>query len=139
MDNQVLETFKYHVELTEKIFATKAAFVKNLVFSASAVLAIIVTFHQVYNRSTVLYYLALGALTLSILGGIAALYLQLVELRITNKHFEDNINERLALGYYNNNPKRIHVHTLSKPCELICILSFVASVISLVLYAVVKP
>ena len=124
------------VQLKETIRDLLMDFLKHIVTDASALLAIIVALEKPPYHNNILFYALLLSLLLSILFGTIALYIVLVQHRKMSMDLLESVQEQILQNKENYEPVFSKQNKLLKVCELVCIVSFLVSVISLVGYAV---
>ncbi len=124
------------VQLKETIRDLLMDFLKHIVTVASALLAIIVALEKPPYHNNILFYALLLSLLLSILFGTIALYIVLVQHRKMSMDLLESVQEQILQNKENYEPVFSKQNKLLKVCELVCIVSFLVSVISLVGYAV---
>jgi hypothetical protein len=112
-------------------------FLKHIVTVASALLAILVSLEKPPYHNNLLFYALLLSLLLSILFGTSALYIVLVQHRRMGKDLVESVQEQIRQNKENYKPVFSKQNKLLSICEVVCIVSFLVSVISLVGYAVI--
>ena len=130
--NDSLEDLK---NLRKQILTLLSEFLKQIVVVASAVLAVLISLHPKQNHSNFLFLISLVLLLLCILFGIAALYLILYQHRRMDKDLLASIKEQLDSGTKNYKAVFSKYNKLAKFSELACVLSFVISMILLVIFS----
>ncbi len=125
------------VQLKETIRDLLMDFLKHIVTVASALLAIIVALEKPPYHSNFLFYVLLLSLLLSILFGTTALYIVLIQHRRMSKDLLESVQEQIRQNKENYKPVFSKQNKILTLCELVCIVSFLVSVVSLVGYAIV--
>lgn len=117
-----------------KMLGTSFDFVKHLVTTASAVLAILISLSQKPFHST-LILCSLVLLMACILVGTLALYIVLFSFRKSCMDILENIEEQASMGVRAYKPFYPGYTLASKILEVVCVFSFVSAMILLVIFA----
>lgn len=134
-------TFDQLKEAIDKNHSTRQDLIKNLLTIASAMLAILASFHTISAKSEYtahLYLSTLALLSIGILAGGITLYFDTVAAKTIYLRLKDAMVSQLkdpgfeakAITY--NPPKLFYF------CEKICYISLMLSVVSLASYAALK-
>lgn len=120
--------------LITKMLGASFDFVRHLVTTASAVLAIMLSLSQKPFHS-ILMLCSLVLLLLCILCGVLALYIVLFSFRKTCMDIVENIEEQVSKGVRAYKPFYQGYNTFAKVLEVVCVLSFVLAMLLLVIFA----
>jgi hypothetical protein len=122
----------------EKQHATRQEFIKNILTIASAMLAILGTFHGDEPKSEIVklfYLITLTSLTTGILTGGLTLYFEVVATKTTANRLKLEIQKQLADNRYQPKPIVYNPPWLFFFSEKTCYISLAVSVLSLSLYS----
>ncbi|MGM8362093.1 hypothetical protein ACSV4D_09280 [Flavobacterium sp. ARAG 55.4] len=117
-----------------QMLAASFDFVKHLVTTASAVLAILISLSQKPYHS-ILILCSLVLLLVCILCGTIASYIVLFSFRKTCMDIVENIDEQVSKGAEAYKPFYPGYNIGAKILEVVCVLSFIVAMLLLVLFA----
>jgi multisubunit Na+/H+ antiporter MnhB subunit len=130
-------SFNDFKETNYQMLTTSYDFIKHLVTTASAVLAILISLsHQPSHNKILLGSLVL--LALSILCGTIVLYIVLFSFRKTCMDILENIDEQVNMGARAYKPFYPGYNTVAKILEVVCVFSFIIAMLLLVIISFAK-
>ncbi|MBP4137420.1 hypothetical protein [Flavobacterium geliluteum] len=127
-------SFDEFKESNYQMLGTSFDFVKHLVTTASAVLAILISLSQKPYHS-ILLLCSLVLLLVCILCGTIASYIVLFSFRKTCRDIVENIEEQVNMGVRAYKPLNPGYSIEAKILEFVCVFSFVMAMILLVIFA----
>ncbi|EKT3967195.1 hypothetical protein NTJ12_002277 [Flavobacterium psychrophilum] len=134
MSIKLPNSFDEFKESNYQMLGTSFDFVKHLVTTASAVLAILISLSQKPYHS-ILLLCSLVLLLVCILFGTIASYIVLFSFRKTCMDIVENIDEQVSKGVRAYKPFYPGYNTVAKILEFVCVLSFIFAMLLLVVLA----
>lgn len=127
-------SFEEFKDSNYQMLNTSFDFVKHLVTTASAVLAILISLsHQPYRNTLLL--VALVSLLACILFGTIVLYIVVFSFRKTCMDIVGNIEMQIQKGIREYKPFYPGYNTVAKIFEVVCVFSFIFAMVILVVFA----
>ncbi len=130
-------SFDEFKESNYKMLGSSFDFVKHLVTTASAVLAILISLSQKPYHS-ILLLCSLVLLLVCILCGTIASYIVLFSFRKTCMDIVENIDEQIREGARAYKPIYPGYNIGAKILEVVCVFSFIMAMLILVVFAFAK-
>lgn len=127
-------SFDEFKESNYQMLGTSLDFIKHLVTTASAVLAILISLSQKPYHS-ILLLCSLVLLLVCILFGTLASYIVLFSFRKTCMDIVENIDEQASKGARAYKPLYPGYNSVAKILEVVCVLSFIIAMVLLVVFA----
>lgn len=134
---QLPNSFDEFKELNFKMLSTSFDFIKHIVTTASAVLAILISLSQKPYHS-ILILCSLVLLLVCILCGTIVLYSVLFSFRKTGIDIVKNIDEQIQKGIRAYKPLYPGYDIGGKILEVVCVLSFILAMLILVVFSFAK-
>lgn len=134
---QLPNSFDEFKELNFKMLSTSFDFIKHIVTTASAVLAILISLSQKPYHS-ILILCSLVLLLVCILCGTIVLYSVLFSFRKTGMDIVKNIDEQIQKGIRSYKPLYPGYDIGGKILEVVCVLSFILAMLILVVFSFAK-
>jgi hypothetical protein len=137
MSMKLPNSFDEFKEYNYQMLGTSFDFVKHLVTTASAVLAILISLSQKPYHS-ILLLVALVSLLVCILCGTIVLYIVVFSFRKTCMDIVGNIDMQIQKGIREYKPFYPGYNTVAKIFEVVCVFSFLMAMLMLVVFAFAK-
>lgn len=127
--------FESVVKVRETIREMLFDFLKHIVTLSAALLALLISLNQQVSGNILIFHCLLLSLLLSILSGVASLYIVLSQFRRMDKDLLESIRQQIRDGEKSHQPVFSKYNKLLKVCEVFCVLCFSMSMILLLAFS----